>query len=238
MWLLAVGDKTFLDYKSIVKKREGFGPIGNGGNGLLLHSSLAVEPETGQPLGLLWQKLWHRDTPAPVAADETAKQRRARKAKERKAKRSRPFEEKESYSWVQSMIEIDQCLKQTVTASATSALTRVIHVFDREGDISEVFDQLQQLDNTGVVVRATHDRALGEGNEHLWGLMEAQQVQFHDQVELAETPKRAARTATLAVRFAPLQLRCPARLGQGKVFNVYGVYAIEVNPPEGEEPVS
>ena len=27
--VLAVGDKTFLDYKSIVKKREGFGPIGN-----------------------------------------------------------------------------------------------------------------------------------------------------------------------------------------------------------------
>ena len=236
--VLAVGDKTFLDYKAILKKREGFGPIGNGGNGLLLHSSLAVEAETGQPLGLLWQKLWHRDTPDPVPADETAKQRRARQAKARKAKRSRTFEQKESYSWVQSMVEIEQHLKQAVTAAATGALTRVIHVFDREGDISEVFDQLQQLDNTGVVVRATHNRALGEGNEHLWGFMEAQPVQFHYQLELAETPKRAARTATLAVRFAPLQLKCPTRLGQGKLFNVYGVYATEVNPPEGEEPVS
>jgi len=55
--VLCVGDTTFLDYGSIVAKREGYGPIGNGGNGLILHSALAVEPQLGQPLGLLWQKL-------------------------------------------------------------------------------------------------------------------------------------------------------------------------------------
>ena len=235
--VLAVGDKTYLDYKSILKKREGFGPIGNGGNGLILHSSLAVEPQQGQPLGLLWQKLWHRETPAPAPADETAYQRRKRKAKARKAKRSRAFEDKESYSWVEGMVEVEQGLKQVGTA-AVGALTRVIHVFDREGDISEVFEQVQQLDNTGVVVRATHNRALGEGNEPLWGFLESQPVEFHYPVELAATPKRAARTATLAVRFAPVALKCPPRLGQGKVFNVYGIYATEVNPPEGEEPIS
>lgn len=235
--VLAVGDKTFLDYKAIVKKREGFGPIGKGGNGLLLHSSLAVEPEQGQPLGLLWHKLWHRETQKPAPTDETAYQRRQRKAKEHKAKRSRPFEQKESYSWVESMVEVEQALQQQLNADQSS-LPRVIHVFDREGDISEVFDQQQQLDNTGVVVRATHNRALGEGNEHLWEFLKAQPIAFHDQVDLAETPKRAARTATLAVRFAPVQLKCPSRLGSGKVFNLYGVYATEVDPPEGEEPVS
>lgn len=57
--VLAFGDTTYLDYKSIKAKRDGYGPIGNGGNGLILHSTLAVEPEQGQPLGLLWQKLWH-----------------------------------------------------------------------------------------------------------------------------------------------------------------------------------
>ena len=58
--LLSIGDTTFLDYKKIKIKREEYGPIGNGGNGLILHSSLAVDPNSGQPLGLLWEKLWKR----------------------------------------------------------------------------------------------------------------------------------------------------------------------------------
>ena len=45
--ILAVGDTTFLDYKNIKAKRDGYGPIGNGGNGLILHTTLAVKPEQG-----------------------------------------------------------------------------------------------------------------------------------------------------------------------------------------------
>ncbi len=37
--VLCVGDTSFLDYDSIVAKKEGYGPIGKGGNGLLLHSA-------------------------------------------------------------------------------------------------------------------------------------------------------------------------------------------------------
>jgi len=33
--VLAVGDTTYLDYKQIIAKRDGYGPIGNGGNGLI-----------------------------------------------------------------------------------------------------------------------------------------------------------------------------------------------------------
>ena len=51
--MLCVGDTTFLDYGSIEAKKEGYGPIGKGGNGLILHSALAIEQELGQPLGLL-----------------------------------------------------------------------------------------------------------------------------------------------------------------------------------------
>ena len=59
--VLCVGDTTFLDYGSIVAKTEGYGPIGKGGNGLILHSALAIEPQNGQSLGMLWQKLWNRE---------------------------------------------------------------------------------------------------------------------------------------------------------------------------------
>ena len=46
--VLSVGDTTYLDYGGILVKREGYGPQGNGGNGLLLHSALALDSK-GQP---------------------------------------------------------------------------------------------------------------------------------------------------------------------------------------------
>ena len=55
--ILSVGDTTFLDYCGIKVKREGYGPTGNGGNGLILHSALAIEPEQGQTIGLLKAKV-------------------------------------------------------------------------------------------------------------------------------------------------------------------------------------
>ncbi|HEY9635705.1 MAG TPA: transposase DNA-binding-containing protein [Coleofasciculaceae cyanobacterium] len=89
--VLAVGDTTYLDYKNIIAKRDGYGPIGRGGNGLILHSTLAVEPLQGQSLGLLWQKLWHRQPKAKPPGLETSKQKKARIATERKANRSSSF---------------------------------------------------------------------------------------------------------------------------------------------------
>jgi hypothetical protein len=46
--VLSVGDTTYLDYGSIKAQREGSGPTGKGGNGLILHSALAITPEQGQ----------------------------------------------------------------------------------------------------------------------------------------------------------------------------------------------
>jgi len=40
--VLAVGDTTYLLSRLLPK--DGYGPIGNGGNGLILHTNLAVEP--------------------------------------------------------------------------------------------------------------------------------------------------------------------------------------------------
>ena len=82
--MLSVGDTTFLDYRNIKEKREGYGPTGKGGNGLILHSALAIEPEKGQVLGLLWQKLWHREVKEKPPTDETAKQKKERQKEQRK----------------------------------------------------------------------------------------------------------------------------------------------------------
>lgn len=40
------------------------------------------------------------------------------------------------------------------------------------------------------------------------------------------------------MRFCPVQLRCPRRLDNQNPFEVYAIYAREIEPPEGEEAVS
>jgi len=226
--VLSVGDTTYLDYGGILVKREGYGPQGNGGNGLLLHSALALDLK-GQPIGILWQKVWNRQHRAKPPADETPEQKKQRRAKARKANRARPFEAKESYRWVEAMTLVEQRVAPS---------TRIIHVFDREGDIAEVFEKVNQLTHTGVVVRAAHNRSLEHDPHRLWEKLEAQPIRAYHEVELSETKTRKARTAKLAVRFCPVQLRPPTRLDANSQLQVYAVYADEVDCPEGEEPVS
>lgn len=227
--ILSVGDTTYLDYRSIKEKREGYGPTGNGGNGLILHSALAIDPQNGQSIGLLWQKLWNREQKPKPPKDETVEAKKQRQKIARTTASKRSFEEKESYRWVEAMLE---------TEKKVEASTRLIHVFDREGDITEVFEQVRQLKHTGVLVRAAHDRSLDKDSQRLWDKMEAQPIQFQQEINIPATPKRKARTANLAVRFSPVQLRTPYRFDNRNPLNVYAVYASEIDCVEGEIPLS
>lgn len=244
--VLAVGDTTYLDYKNIKVKREGYGPIGQGGNGLILHTTLAVEPLQGQSIGLLWQKLWHREPKAKPPVDETPKQKKARQTAQRKIARSKAFEQKESYRWVEALKAVEKQFQQVEqvqkqieeSQAAIDAQTRIIHIFDREGDIAEVFESVHQMARTGVIIRAAHDRSLTSDTAHLWEHLSTQPIQFYQEVELPATAKRQARTAKLSVQFCPVQLRLPRRLKHPNPFELYAVYASEIDPPAGEQAVS
>jgi hypothetical protein len=226
--VLCVGDTTFLDYGSIVAKTEGYGPIGKGGNGLILHSALAIDPQNGQSMGLLWQKLWNREPKPKPPLNETPTQKKQRQAQARKEARNRPFEQKESYKWVEALTTVENLVSQH---------TQVIHVFDREGDITEVFDKLRQLQHTGVIVRAAHNRSLDSDSERLWSKLEAQPISFEQEIELPPTPLRPARQTKLAIRFCAVNLRTPYRFDNRDPLPVYAVYATEVDCPEGETPI-
>lgn len=234
--VLAVGDTTFLDYKKIVEKRDDYGPTGNGGNGLILHSCLAVEPDFGQPLGLLWEKLWHREKKVSPPDGETPTQKKKRLKKERNAKRKQDFKSKESYRWVEAFAKIEKLFSGEKMPIGGEA-TRIIHVFDREGDIAEVFAELSKMKNTGILVRAAHNRCLEVENSYLWEYVKSQPAQFTKEVKLPETLKRIERTATLEVRYCPVSIQSPSRLKNAGSFDVYAVYAKEINAPEGCEPV-
>jgi len=223
-----VGDTTFLDYESIVIKREGYGPIGKGGNGLILHSAMAIVPQTGQAIGMLWQKIWHREPKPKPPKDETPEQKKKRQAEARNQARKRPFEEKESYRWVEAMETAESLVDKS---------TKVIHIFDREGDIAEVFDKVRQLNHAGVVVRAAQNRSLDQESERLWAKLTAEPLGLRTEIHLPETGKRAARQAKLEVRFCQVNLRTPYRFTEREPLRVYAVYAQEVEAPEGETPI-
>jgi hypothetical protein len=227
--VLSVGDTTFLDYRSIKVKREGYGPTGNGGNGLILHSALAIEPEKGQSLGLLWQKLWNREHKLKPPQNETPKQKKQRQAQNRQTARQRLFAEKESYKWVEALIEVEKQVEVN---------TRVIHIFDREGDIAEVFDQVRQMKHTGVLVRAAHNRSLDSNSERLWAQMESEPIRFEQEIDVPATANRKERRTKLAVRFSRVNLRTPYRFDNRDPFQVYAVYATEIDCPEGSTPLS
>lgn len=226
--VLCIGDTTFLDYGSITAKKEGYGPIGKGGNGLILHSALAIEPQNGQSLGLLWQKLWNREAKPKPPQDETPTQKKQRQAAARKEARNRPFEQKESYKWVEALTTVENLVSQHA---------RVIHVFDREGDITEIFDKTRQLKHAGVIVRAAHNRSLDSDSERLWSKLEAQPINFEQEIELPQTQKRPPRQTKLAIRFCAVNLRAPYRFDNRDPLRVYAVYATEIDCPEGEIPV-
>ena len=220
--------QLFKGYGSIEAKKEGYGPIGKGGNGLILHSALAIEPEKGQSLGLLWQKLWNREPKQKPSKDETPIQKKKRQVAARKEARLRPFEQKESYRWVEALTTIENLV---------SKHTRVIHVFDREGNITEVFDAIRQIQHTGIIVRAAHNRSLDSQSERLWSKLEAQPISLLQEIELPQTSQRSARKAKLTVRFCPVNLRTPYRFDNRNPLPVYAVYATEIDCPEGETPV-
>ncbi len=79
---------------------------------------------------------------------------------------------------------------------------------------------------------------MSDEEDYLWDYVSKQPVQFEQEIELPKNHKRKKRTATLAIKFCPVKLRSPQRLKKTESFNIYAVYAEEINPPSGEEAIS
>jgi len=108
------------------KKKEGYGSIGSGaGNGLSVAQCFGYRTAEWSILGLYRKKTVNREPKAKVSPqDETPTRKKQRQAAVVKAQ-NRPFEQKKK-----------NLVCETTRKPIVS--TRVIHVFDREGDITEV----------------------------------------------------------------------------------------------------
>ncbi len=173
------------------------------GSGLFLHAALAVDADDGVVLGLAHaQFLTHKPTPDLVSA----------KAKMRVT----PFEEKESFRWLQGA---------QAAGSIGARAQRVTMIADRESDVFELFAQRPQ--DVDLLVRAKHDRALGDGGR-MFARIDAE-------------PEAGRETITLAVRHLEVEPVRPGAGGCGKVqpggVRLSLVDVREVDVPEGQTQV-
>jgi hypothetical protein len=111
---------------------------------LLQHVQLAVTPER-LPLGVIAATTWGRDPEDP------------RKAERRK---QMPFEQKESYRWLQGY-------RQACVVAEQVPGTQIVAISDREGDIYECFVAAAEVSGPRAdwIIRASQDRSLSERSE-------------------------------------------------------------------------
>jgi hypothetical protein len=215
--VLSVQDTTILDY-SAHQATEDLGPIGNKKDehviGLILHDTMAYST-TGVPLGLVDVQCWARD-----------------KAGKSVFRKQLPIEQKESFKWLKSY-------RQSAEMQKRCPGTTLVSVGDREADIFELFDLAKADSAAGgphILVRARHDRLLGEGQKHLWESVSRQPVSGTQEIKVPRRGNRRARVAKLEVRFSEVRLKEPGSKA-GRKLTIWAVLARETNPPEDSEPI-
>jgi hypothetical protein len=216
--VLAVQDTTSFNYSSH-PATTGLGPIGPGANGgpqgILMHDTMAYTVG-GLPLGLVDVQLWVRDP------HERGKKHRRHQL---------PIAAKESRKWLRS-------LEAAAAVQAQCPHTTVVSVGDREADIYELFVQAQRrADGPKLLVRADCNRLVAEGHEPLEAYMRKQPVCATQLLRVPRRGQRAPRMATLAVRFAAVELSPPSGKKHLGAVTLGAVLTEEIGAPAGVEAV-
>lgn len=233
-------DTTELDF-SHMKSKEGLGPLNSETRrGFYMHGSYVVS-EGGLPLGML-------DVSINIRNDEDFRKNSA-------ARKKLPIEMKESFRWVEGYEEACALARELPDCE-------VFSVSDREGDVFEVYQAWDAAGRDGerraeCVIRANQDRALvvGKGAKpvRLFAALEACKelgiIEFPVSAKKDRITKkkgnrvanpRSERVVRQSVRAMKVTLRPPQRAGAkgGKPVTLWAVMAKEMDPPEGEDPIS
>lgn len=218
--ILVIQDTTTLTYTTH-KKTKGLGPINDrrATRGMLVHTALAVSAERHEVLGILDQMAWVRSE-KKHPKEETSRDRQRRK--------------RESERWRET--------ERRVAERLGKKEVRVISLMDREGDIFEVFEEMNRLGH-GFVIRAARNRLLEleEGEEiRRYSLEEVLKapIRAGKTVEIPARNGQAARSAKLEIRAMTVTVQPPkSRDRKGESVTVNLVVAVECGVPNGAEPL-
>ena len=228
--VLVIHDTTEFDFTTH-KSLNHLGQIGSGSRrGYLAHHSLAVDPQTRDVIGLCNQVLHRR---AKVSKTETNAQRRKRKSRE-------------SLLWLKGTAPLPNDWQ-------------LIDVCDRGADTFEFLEH-EVRSSRRFVIRSSYNRCIfvghgdsevaGNGKLHTyvrtlplagrWTLEVTSKVEVKSPQHTGKkhSVKRQARRASMAVAFAPVEIR-PSTKKTGNYGNeplrVWVIRVWEVDPPKGQE---
>lgn len=219
--VLLPSDTSELDYttkKAMIGKER----ITNKKTGLWLHATIAVTPER-LTLGVVDAHFWNRE---PEVAEDSREYKTARE--------KAPIEEKESYRWIQSYLKACEIARETPE-------TQIINITDREADLIEIFQVALEENEKGkcadFIIRSQHDRLLDEKDPGIRKLRQKlDQAPSLGEIEFTVPPteKRKGRKVKQQLKAATVNLK-PAN--KNIAVRVNAVMAIEMDPPEGEDPI-
>jgi hypothetical protein len=217
--VVAIQDTSELVLGGRRARSAGYGPVGKGSalGGLLLHPVLAVEVGSEALLGLVSMQVWNR-----------------KGGGQRSSRRERPTAAKESQRWIDGMRQAGEVL---APAAGITVLC------DREGDMYELF--AERPANVHLIVRACQNRriepAAATDEGLLFAFLDSQPEQGRVTVQVPAAPGRAARTAELAVRFVPVQVRRPLHGADPTLPETLAVNLVEVReivpPADRSKPI-
>lgn len=221
--LLAIEDTTTLSYLHSVA--DELGDMGGRKNskrrGFFVHSTLALDAQTGTTVGLLDQRYWMRESS---------------KRGQRHERKKRPYEKKESFKWQATAERLGTVLDR-------ETMQRVISVCDREADIYQYL-HYKLGHGERFVVRAARDRALkvestDAEERHLFAAMSKAISHGVVDVDVPQRGGRPARKATITLRAMRLKLHPTTRMPRPpEIVEVGVILALEEHPPKGAEPLT
>lgn len=209
--VLAIQDTSEINFSRHKLGKAGFGRGGNGVDpAFFVHPVLAVDGDDGTIVGLLDVQLWERT--APAAQDPR-----------------RTTDDKESRRWLAGAA--------AAAGARAAGATAVTVIADREGDLYPAF--ARRPPEVDLLVRAQTDRVLADGG-HLFAHLDDLPVAGTFVLELPAVPGRAARRATMVLRYGPVGLRRPHANTDRDLAESVALHALdvrEIDPPAGVEPV-
>lgn len=208
--VLSVQDTTALMFPTL-EATTGLGTVSRKKEeALLMHSALAVRPD-GHVLGLMHNEVWAR----PI--DEFGKAKR---------RKTRSINEKESAKWLRGIEHVSD-LRDRISAD-----TQLLHVFDREGDIHEVFQEITDRGQEAVI-RLSVDRKVDDEHEATRRAVAAAPVLKRLQIAVPRSKGQPKRTAKVVLRSAEVTLRPSKSHPERRPVTLGVVWVHEPRPPKG-----
>jgi hypothetical protein len=214
--VLAIQDSSSANYATLLRTR-GLGKLNDSDAlGLHFHTTIAAQPN-GVVSGLLHQSFWSR----PPDAEPKAQ-----------GHKTLPIEDKESYKWLEGI----EAAEAAIAGLPAEQRPRLLHVFDREGDIHEVLQRITDSPHGGIV-RAAQNRCVAGPLDKVFTAIAAAPLVGVQAVEVPARPGSKKHRTLLELRSVSLTIKPSAKHPTRAAITWTLVEARERNAPAGSEPL-